>query len=460
MRLALSLLLAIATSAAAQSPVTGDWHGTLDVGATQLHLVLHVTAAPDSTLHATMDSVEQQANGIPVTTITFTENKLNFGIANLHASYAGTLNAAATEIDGTFTQGQAFPLNFTRTTAAHSAPTAAPAPKRPQNPVPPFPYRSEDLTYTNSLQHDTLAATLTIPPGKGPFPAVLLITGSGPQDRDETLLGHKPFLVLSDYLTRHGIVVLRADDRGIAKSTGDFATATTADFATDVEAGIALLKSRPEVDPHRIGLIGHSEGAIIAPMVAARNRDVGFIVMLAGSSVPGDQLIVEQLRLITIASGVSPETAQQSADAERKILTLIETEKDHAALERQLHAQLDDKMSPPAVDAQIKALTSPWYLYFLTYDPAPALRQLRIPVLALAGSKDLQVPPQQNLPGIRAALSENKNAHVEIDELPGLNHLFQTATTGSPSEYANIEETIAPVALEKIASWIVSLPSA
>jgi hypothetical protein len=219
---------------------------------------------------------------------------------------------------------------------------------------------------------------------------------------------------------------------------------------------VAYLKSRPEVDPHRIGLIGHSEGGIIAPMVAAEDHDVAFIVMMAGSGVPGDQIIVEQLRLISEADGVSKEKADKNAEDERAMISLVETEKDPATLERLLGVKLAAVGVPDAqIAAQTKAVTSPWFRYFLTYDPAVALRKLTIPVLAINGSLDLQVPPALNLPAIRKALEDAGNKHFEVDELPGLNHLFQTAKTGAPSEYGQIEETISPVALEKMASWIL-----
>ncbi len=325
--------------------------------------------------------------------------------------------------------------------------------KRPQNPVKPYPYRDEDVAYDNKVQNVTLAATLTLPQGTGPFPAVVLITGSGPQDRDESLLGHKPFLVLSDYLTRHGIAVLRADDRGVGKSTGIFSKATTADFATDTEAGIAYLKTRKEIDPRKIGLIGHSEGGVIAPMIAARNKDVAFIVMMAGTGVPGDQIIPAQSEAIEVASGKDPAEAAKNAANEKEMLKLVETEKDQAVLEKELKEKMKGDTPEAQIGAQIAQLTSPWFRYFLTYDPAVALRHVNCPVLALNGSLDKQVLPSQNLPPIRQALAGNKRA--EIDELPGLNHLFQTAKTGSPAEYAAIEETIAPVALDKMATWIL-----
>jgi len=249
--------------------------------------------------------------------------------------------------------------------------------------------------------------------------------------------------------------VLRADDRGVGKSTGKFAGATTADFATDAEAGVAYLKTRAEVDVHKIGLIGHSEGGIVAPMVAARNPDVAFIVMLAGSGVRGDEILIEQGTLIAQVAGASKEKVEKETATERQILTLVENEKDQATLDKELREKLAGDVPEAQLGMEIKEVTSPWFRYFISYDPATALRKVRCPVLALAGEKDLQVPPKQNLPAIRKALEEAGNKHFEIDELPGLNHLFQTAQTGAPSEYAEIEETMSPVALEKIASWIL-----
>ncbi len=544
----------------AAQDIAGDWQGTLSNAGAELRLVLHVKKMPDGSLTATLDSVDQGANGIPVSGISIKDSKLNLEVSAVHGSYAGTVNKDATQIDGTWTQSMSLPLVFKRASApvktAHKAAAASDIDgawmgrletgaislmvifhitntedgltatldspdqgmkgipttsvtrtdanlkievksiggvfdgkiskdlsaidgtwkqgggtlplvlkrvkdqaelqrPRPQNPVKPYPYREEDVSYDNKVQNVTLAATLTIPQGKGPFPAVLLITGSGPQDRDESLMGHKPFLVLSDYLTRKGIAVLRADDRGVGKSTGVFGTATTADFATDVAAGVAYLKTRVEVDSHKIGLIGHSEGGIIAPMVAARNSDVAFIVMLAGSGVRGDEILVEQGTLIAEVAGESKDKVEKNAATERQILNMVENEKDNAVLDKQLREKLADEVPEAQLGMEIKEVTSPWFRYFIAYDPATALRKVKCPVLALAGEKDLQVPPKQNLPAIRKALEEGGNAHFEIDELPGLNHLFQTAKTGAPSEYAEIEETMSPVVLEKVASWIL-----
>jgi uncharacterized protein len=248
--------------------------------------------------------------------------------------------------------------------------------------------------------------------------------------------------------------VLRADDRGVGKSGGNFAAATTADFAVDTEAGVAYLKTRPEIDPRKIGLVGHSEGAVIAPMVAARNPDIAFIVMMAGTGVPGDEILAEQSLLISEANGMSRQAAENNAAREREILALVKHENDPSALEKTLRGKLAG-MPAAQMGAQLRQINSPWFRYFIGYDPASALRKVTCPVLAINGEKDLQVSPKQNLPAIRKALEAAGNRDFEIDELPGLNHLFQTAKTGSPAEYAQIEETMSPAALDKIASWIL-----
>ena len=414
------------------SDIDGAWLGTLDTGALKLRLVFHIAG-----LTATMDSPDEGANGIPVTTVTRSGSSLTLELKQMGGEFEGKISSDLKVLEGTWSQGGvSLPLVL-----KHKNNTAEMERRRPQNPVPPYPYRAEDVEYPNSVADIKLAGTLSIPSGSGPFPAVLLITGSGPQDRDETLLGHKPFLVLSDSLTRKGIEVLRADDRGVGKSGGSFSKSTTADFATDAEAGVAYLKTRSEINPHKIGLIGHSEGAVIAPMVAARNSDVAFIVMMAGSGVPGDEIIAEQVRLIGEASGETHQAALKNDAEERELLGLVKQGK-----------PLPDTLP----DGQVKQLTSPWFRYFLAYDPVLALRKVRCPVLVLNGEKDLQVSPKQNLPAIRKALEEGGNKNVEVDELSGLNHLFQTAKTGLPGEYAEIEETIAPIALDKIVSWILT----
>src|SRR5208337_1641027 len=433
--------------------IDGAWLGTLDTGAVKLRVVFHISNTEDG-LIATLDSPDQGQNGILVTTVTRQGASLKLEVKSIAGGFEGKISSDLSAIEGTWTQmGNSLPLTLKRVKD-----TAELELRRPQNPAKPYPYKEEEVAYDNKSARTTLAATLTAPPGKGPFPAVLLITGSGPHDRDESIMGHKPFLVLADSLTRRGIVVLRADKRGCGKSTGNYASATTVDFASDADAGVAYLKTRPEVDPHRIGLIGHSEGGIVAPMAAAQNPDVAFIVMMAGSGVRGDEIVVAQGILISEAAGTSHEEAEKNAAEEREVLQLVEHEKDDVVLEKLLREKLAGKLRKAQLGAQIKTVTSPWFRYFLTYDPATALRKVTCPVLALIGEKDLQVPPKQNLPVIRKTLAEAGNKNFEADELPGLNHLFQTAKTGASSEYSEIEETMSPVAMEKIAGWILNLP--
>lgn len=329
----------------------------------------------------------------------------------------------------------------------------SPERRRPQVPTKPYSYREEEVLYKNNTAGIKLAATLTIPAGKGPFPGVVLISGSGPMDRDEDLgdVGHKPFLVLADYLTRKGIIVLRADKRGVGKSEGRWDSHAN-DLATDAEAGVAFLRSRPEVNAQKIGLLGHSEGGIVASIVAARDSGIAFIIMLAGPGKSGPDSVAEQVRLIAEAGGAGYEEAEKMAAKYREILTITKTEKDKTVLE----AELQDKLGGLGGKSLIELLSSSWFRSLLEYNPASTLKSVGCPVLALNGEKDVQVPPKLHLPAIRKALEAGGNRNFEVIELPGLNHLFQTAQSGSPREYVTIEETMSPVALEKMAVWILN----
>jgi fermentation-respiration switch protein FrsA (DUF1100 family) len=456
------LFLSMSVLAQAPSPAVGDWVGALDVGGTKLRLVLHVTGG-EAGLRATLDSVDQGVTGIPVDVITFEGKSLHLELSSIGGSYQGTLDDAGNAFAGTWKQGAAtLPLRFERTNDASSF-----IPKRPQEPKPPFPYDVEDVTFANG--DVKLAGTLTIPRSAGPHPAVLLITGSGPQDRDEAILGHKPFLVLADHLTRNGIEVLRVDDRGVGKSTGSFATATTEYFATDALAAVTFLKSRSEVDAKRIGLIGHSEGGLTAPLVATRSSDVAFIVLMAGVGVPMEDLLREQTRLILKVSGAPASYIDLNDQTLLKMCVIAKSNSDPKTTEEQLRetgrwmlGEMTDSdkktmgASESMFDATVTMLNTPWMRFLLSYDPAATLRRVKVPVLALNGSLDLQVPPKQNLPAIKKALADGGNKDATVTELPGLNHLFQTATTGAPYEYATIEETMSPVALKTISDWIAA----
>ena len=441
--------------------ITGQWNGVLKFQGTQLRLVFNISKS-EKGYSSTMDSPDQGAKGIPVTATTFENSKLKIEIANAGITYSGELKE--NEVQGTFKQGgMEFPLNLSRKVIEKEAL------KRPQEPVKPYPYVTEDVVFQNPQASISLAGTLSLPEKGSNFPVAVLISGSGPQNRDEELLGHKPFLIIADYLTRHGIAVLRFDDRGVGQSKGEFKTATSADFATDVESAVAYLKTRKEIDPKKIGLIGHSEGGIIAPMVASRSKDVNFIVLLAGTGIRGDKLLLMQQELIARANGVSEAEIKKSLESGSIAFDMVLKSKDIPSLTTDLTRYIKDVLSKDKtaelpkgmteeqfISSQINQLTSPWMVYFIKYDPAITLEKVKCSVLAVNGEKDLQVPPKENLTAIENALKKGKNKNVTIKEFPNLNHLFQEAKTGSPSEYAAIEQTFSPVALEAVTQWILS----
>jgi pimeloyl-ACP methyl ester carboxylesterase len=337
---------------------------------------------------------------------------------------------------------------------------------RPQEPVKPYPYHEEEVSFENAEAGITLAGTLTLPKKDGSFPAVVLISGSGAQNRDEELMGHKPFLVIADYLTRNGIAVLRFDDRGTAASTGDFKTATSVDFSKDVEAAVRYLQTRKEINRKKIGLIGHSEGGIIAPMLASRSKDVAFIVLLAGTGVQGDRLLLSQQEAIYTASGMNEAEWETVKAINEKAFAMVIRSTDTVQLKTDLTEYLKQVLKdhpsqkPQGVSEEqfiqlsVTQITHPWMIHFIKYHPAPALEKTKCPVLALNGKKDLQVPAKENLEAIQTALTKGGNKQVTTKEIPGLNHLFQECTTGLPAEYATIEQTFSPVALEDILQWI------
>lgn len=444
------------SSAGAQEPgdagdPAGTWAGTLDAAGQRLRLVFHIERDSAGALSGTLDSPDQGAYGLALSAVESSgSDSVRFELRMVGGEYTGQLSADGAQIDGSWSQGGGrIPLRLER------ADPEALAPKRPQEPQPPFPYAIEPVTFDNVEAGVRLAGTLTVPEGEGPFPAVALISGSGPQDRDETVFGHRPFLVLADYLTRRGIAVLRYDDRGIGESTGDFAAATTPDFAEDARAAVEWLREDPRIRPDAIGLVGHSEGAIVAPIAADRSDDVAFVVLLASTGMPGRDLLVDQGEAINRASGLPETVIEQRAAAQAKVLdAVLESEDDSVAAERARAALAEAGLTGAAADAQVQGLVTPWMRYFLVYDPLPALRELDVPALALYGEKDTQVPPASNAPAVEEALREGASGDYTVTVLPGLNHLFQPAGTGAPSEYAGIEETMSPAAMDAIATWI------
>jgi pimeloyl-ACP methyl ester carboxylesterase len=332
---------------------------------------------------------------------------------------------------------------------------------RPQEPSAPCPYRVEDVVFDNTRDSVRLAGTLTLPKAEGVFPAAILISGSGSQDRDETLAGHKPFLVIADYLTRNGIAVLRYDDRGVGASGGNPAGCTSEDFSFDAEAALRYLQTRREIAQDKIGFIGHSEGGLIAPMIAARNRDAAFVVLLAGPGIRGDSVLLLQTDAISKSYGIPEAMRKISWNTNRKLYSLTMQATDNAQLEAdamQIMRQASFGATPDErLKQQIAILFEPWIRFFLKYDPLPTLAQVQCPVLALNGSKDLQILPKENLEGIEQALKTGGNKNVTVKTLSGLNHLFQECETGLPTEYEKIEQTFSPVALSETVNWIKKL---
>lgn len=436
-------LLAPAVAMAQAAPIVGDWSGVLETPSGKLPLAFHI----QSDGAATLDSPAQKAMGLPARAV-FADGKARVDMAIGGGSFEGALSADGKTLNGQWRQGaSSLPLVVTRTS------TTVTAISRPQTPKPPFPYRAQDVSYANPASGLSMAGTLTLPPGPGPFPAALLITGSGAQDRDETIFDHKPFALIADALTRRGVAVLRVDDRGVGGSAPFAASPTLADQASDVAAGLAWLRARSEIDKTRVGLLGHSEGGTLAIQTAAADPKVAFVVLLAAPGIRGGDLIVDQLGATLKAAGAPAELVAQAQAGQREVIDIAVSAREPAEAMQALIAMLDRHAVPPDAPQrrEIGAVLSPHYRAMARFDPRADLARIRAPVLALNGGKDTQVPAARNLAAIKAALPTGTDATVQ--ELPGLNHLFQTAGTGLLGEYAVIEETMAPTALALIADW-------
>lgn len=433
----------------------GSWETRIERNGVPLRLILRVATNALGTI-ALLDSPDMLASGLAVTGLARDGQAVRFSVPAGESSFQGLLSADGARMSGRWSRA-GYPDSeavFVRRAAGADA-----APRRPQEPHPPFPYRTEEVRIPNMRAPGvTLAGTLTLPPGDGPFAAAILISGSGAQDRDESLMGHKPFAVLADHLTRAGIAVLRYDDRGTAQSTGRYSGATSADFATDAAAAYGYLRGRPEIDRAAIGYIGHSEGGMIAPLAAPDSPGAAFMVLLAGPGERTRDLMEAQRRAIGQSMGMSEAELGQAGPLQARIMEIAAGDLPPAEAEAAMRAAMSDTaiagsgIVPAQRDMLIGRMLDPWFRWFLRYDPAPALRALRMPVLALNGALDRQVLPAANLAGIRAATAGNRD--VTLTELPGLNHLFQTARTGGIGEYAEIEETMAPVVLRTVADWI------
>ncbi len=457
--------LALTASVAAQDKdkadkgLEGAWQGTLKVGK-ELRFVLRFVKE-GAGLKGTLDSPDEGLTGLALSKIEVKGDDVRMELKITGAVIEAKFDAGRTEMAGEWKQrGKAFPITFKRTDKPATL-------NRPQTPRRPYPYEEREVVFENKKAGVKLSGTLTLPKGEGRVPAVLLVSGSGPQDRDETILGHKPFLVLADHLTRRGVAVLRYDDRGVGKSTGAYAKGTTADFADDARAGIAFLKGHARIDAGRVGLLGHSEGAIIGALLGA-SKDVGFLVLLAGSALPGTDIVYSQGQALAKAAGASASQQKQQGVFHKLGFAALKKHEDNKKAWEEFRGGMSAELEKAGVkgetaDAVLKALepefgkmASPWFRHFLAHDPRPSLRRVGCPVLALVGEKDLQILPGENLPELRKAFEEAKNKDATVKEVAGVNHLFQTCKTGALSEYVKIEETFAPAALELIGEWVAA----
>lgn len=450
-----------------QQNIEGDWQGKLSVANASLRLVVHIKN-DNGNYSATMDSPDQGAKGIPFSSVQVKGDSLLLEAKSIGGKFSGRFNNDTT-LTGQWFQGTGLPLQLKKMAAGETVAE----PRRPQTPKPPFPYKSEDVVYFNKEKSIQYGATITLPQGNGPFPAVVLITGSGQQNRDEELFGHKPFAVLADYLTRKGYVVMRVDDRGVGQTTGDVKNATSKDFANDVMTSLDYLKAMPQVNKTKVGLLGHSEGGMIAQLVAAERKDLAFVIMHAGPGQPILDLMTEQNRLVLTSTGMPAESVQRYSSFYKGMMTVIASASSDSAAVKLAAPLLDDWMDKTPketvvattgiksgegkaayVNGFVKQVRSPWFHYFIQYNPGAYVQKMKAKVLALNGDKDIQVPSKENLSALKASLQKGGNKSFETVELKGLNHLFQHCQKCTVAEYAELEETMAPEALETIGAWL------
>ncbi|MDR1201175.1 MAG: alpha/beta hydrolase [Tannerellaceae bacterium] len=426
------------------SDITGKWYGSIDMGGFNMRIVFDIKQSGYE-YTAIMQSPDQTEEEIPVTAVTCEKNKLIIRIDNIDFLYKGTIGKDGI-IKGSFTQmGQTQKLDLSHTEIAsvtHS-----------QEPIPPFPYKVENVTFENKEAGIRLTGTLTLPKSSDNVTTVVLISGSGPQNRDEEIMGHKPFLVLADYLTRQGIAVLRFDDRGVGESQGNYSEATLADFAADVKAAVDYLKTRKEINKDKIGLIGHSEGGCIAFMLASQNVPA-FIITLAGVGVTGPELLAMQRKALFQATAIPDEYINQFNDYMAEAQQIAVKAKSVYELREGITKIFTGTPVEKQIEPAIQQLSSPEIVSFLQYDPKEYFKNIQCPVFALNGMRDLQVPSAENLSAILNDVTANGNKNVRTKPYFNLNHLFQTARTGLPSEYGAIEETFNEEALNDLSEWI------
>lgn len=444
-------VLAVSAPAGAEE-AAGNWTGRLPSG---FKVRLRVDKAATgytgvlinpSNMETTLESVASDGT------------QLSFAVEKLGLRYDGVWDETGKGWRGDLVFQGSHPLLLQRAVPESTPPRVRKRPQEDAIASGPRPYVEREVVFRNGATGIDLAGALSLPESPGPFPAVVLVSGTGPNTRDEEVDGHKVFTVLADALVRRGLAVLRYDKRGVGGSGGVYRDATTADFATDATAAVRFLKARPDIDPLRVGVLGHSEGGVIAPLVAAADTEVAFIVMMAAPAIRGDKLFVAQSVKVAKLYG-APEAyvaGRQAFDRElyAAVLAAPTAEAARVGAKAIVARGVESKLVDPGeADGLAKSIASPWQRYFLGHDPAAVLRGLKSPVLAVYGGLDAQVPAADNASVAREALRGVRDASVV--ELPGLNHLLQRAETGSPQEYAEIDETISPRALELMASWIV-----
>jgi hypothetical protein len=469
LRLVLSLVvsaLALAALAGGAQPAaptpSGHYEGAITIMGMQLAIKVDFADSAQG-LTATIDIPQQGAKAVPLSNVGYRPPKVHFELPAGPGLATFDGEAHGDEITGAFAQaGTTGDFRLNRGAAPPPTPAVSPSTTPP-------PYREEEVTFTDP--DGAFAGTLTVPAGSGARPAVVLVTGSGPQNRDEEIFGFKPFRLIADHLTRNGIVVLRCDDRGVGGTTAKHVGATTADFATDALAAVSFLESRPEVDAKRIGLLGHSEGGIVAPLAAARSNDVAFIVLMSGMGVTGERILLDQAELIGRAGGASDADLATEAALQKRIFSAarsgagwdeVKADAHLAAIERLKALPAEQRAAIGDLDAyadrmiagQLAMARSPWFKFFIDFDPATTLTKVRCPVLALFGEKDMQVPAESNRKAIAEALARGGNGDVTVKVFPGANHLYQQATSGSPSEYPTLAKEFVPGFLETISGWI------
>lgn len=459
--LSVIVVMLISTSGVKAQPeegIEGIWLGTLKVGEIEMRIALTFSKSDEGIYGATMNSIDQSSGEIPIEKVVLNNDSLFVKHTGMGLEIEGIVDLTKNTFDSEFRQGPGkFPILFQKV-------DKLPISDRPQEPKKPYPYKEEQVEYEHKAAGIKIAGTLTYPDSGGPFPGVILLSGSGPQNRDEEIFGHKPFLVLADYLTRQGIAVLRSDERGVGGTTGRFKGATTEDFAEDALAGVTYLKSRSEINPEWIGLAGHSEGGMMAPIAASKSNDIAFIILMAGPGIAFSDLILFQKELRWKKMGMSEDDIELNRSWHNQVskITAMDIDNDQVREKiMQLYEDLNEEerirlhKTPESIEGEVEHLTDPWWRYATKYNAHATLVKVQCPVLAINGSKDMQVVAPTNLAGIEEALKAGGNDNFLVKYLEGLNHLFQTAETGDESEYGKIEETFSPVAMKLIAGWIL-----